>query len=147
MIVSRWILLSMRNVSQTKVAEEIKTHISWWFFFPENQAVYEIMWKKYGKVRQATDENIIRHMPVDSWIKKAKNTHSKYDSYCFSTATMVMRPRFSITFYVTLPMLFCFTICELFYIHLAEIKNFTFKNTHFLQYHALKFISLYGARL
>jgi len=39
-------------------------------FFPENRAVYEIIWKKYGKARQATDENIIRRMPVQSWIKK-----------------------------------------------------------------------------
>ena len=47
-------------------------------FFPENRAVYEIIWKKYGKARQATDENIIRRMPVQSWIKKAKNTQIKY---------------------------------------------------------------------
>jgi hypothetical protein len=36
------------------------------------------MWKKYGKARQATDENIIRRMPVESWINKTKNTQSNY---------------------------------------------------------------------
>jgi hypothetical protein len=30
--------------------------------FSENRVVYEIMWKKYGKARQATYDNIIRHM-------------------------------------------------------------------------------------
>ena len=28
------------------------------FFFSENHAVYEVMWKKYGRVGQATDDNM-----------------------------------------------------------------------------------------
>ena len=56
--------------------------------------------KKYGKARQDTDDNIIRGMTAERWITKATNTHPECDSYCFSTATVVMRLRFSITFYV-----------------------------------------------
>jgi hypothetical protein len=33
---------------------------------------------KYGTVRQATDDNIIRRMRFACWITKAKNTHSEY---------------------------------------------------------------------
>jgi hypothetical protein len=43
---------------QTKVVEKIKTHIllSITFLF-ENRAVYEIIWKKYSKSGEATDNN------------------------------------------------------------------------------------------
>ena len=59
---------------QTKVVEKIKTHIlcSVTFFF-ENGAVYEIMWKKYCRAGQATDDNM-----VACWIPKATSTHSEY---------------------------------------------------------------------
>jgi hypothetical protein len=63
---------------QTKVIEKIKTHILCSIIFPENSAVYEIMWKKYGRARQATDDNIIRRMRFACWITKATDTHSEY---------------------------------------------------------------------
>jgi hypothetical protein len=47
MTISRFVLLRMKNVSG-KFVEKIKTHIVYsttFFFFPENHAVYEIMWK------------------------------------------------------------------------------------------------------
>ena len=31
---------------------------------PENRAVYDIIWKKYGTARHATDDNIIRRMRI-----------------------------------------------------------------------------------
>jgi hypothetical protein len=44
-IISRWILLRIRNFSD-KIVEKIKTHILCSInFFPENRALYEIMWK------------------------------------------------------------------------------------------------------
>ena len=47
----------MRNFSETNV-ENIKTYISLSIIFPpENRAVYEKMWKKYGRTGQATDDN------------------------------------------------------------------------------------------
>jgi hypothetical protein len=47
-------------------------------FFFENRAVCEIMWKKYGRVRQATDDNIMWRMRFACWIAKATDTHSEY---------------------------------------------------------------------
>jgi len=42
---------------QTKVLEKIKTHILCSFFFLENPAVCEIIWKKYCRAGHATDDN------------------------------------------------------------------------------------------
>ena len=57
--VSRLILLRMRNVS-TKVVGKIKIHILYSItFFPDNRAIYELMWKIYGTPVQATDDKRI----------------------------------------------------------------------------------------
>ena len=63
---------------QTKLLEEIKTHIlgSITFFFFENLVVYEIMWKKYRRWEQATGVNTIWRIVF--WIPKATNTHLQY---------------------------------------------------------------------
>jgi hypothetical protein len=34
--------------------------------------------EKYGRARQATDDNIIRRMRIAYWITKATDTHSEY---------------------------------------------------------------------
>jgi hypothetical protein len=49
-----------------KVVEKIKTH----FIF--NNVV------KYGRPRQATDNNITRRMRFACWITKSTDTHSEY---------------------------------------------------------------------
>jgi hypothetical protein len=36
------------------------------------------MWKKYGRARRATDDNIIRRMRFARWVTKATDTHSEY---------------------------------------------------------------------
>ena len=44
---------------QKKVEEKIKTHILCPVtFVPENLAVYDIVWKKYGRVGQAADDSM-----------------------------------------------------------------------------------------
>ena len=50
---------------QTKVVEELKTHIlySIKFFFFENRAVYEIMWKN---ILSADDNTAHAHCMVDN---------------------------------------------------------------------------------
>jgi hypothetical protein len=46
MIISRWIVLRMRNVSDNSVRENQKTYFVFSdFFHPENRAVYKIIWK------------------------------------------------------------------------------------------------------
>ena len=49
MIVPRCILLTVRNVPNV---QKITAH----FTSNNRRAVYEIMWKKYGTARQATDD-------------------------------------------------------------------------------------------
>jgi len=55
-IVSRWILLRMRYVSDKRCKEHQNTHFMFNIFFFENYAIYEIMWwnlvDSYGHGRQ-----------------------------------------------------------------------------------------------
>ena len=46
---------------------------------------------KYGKARQATDDNTIQRVCIACWITKAIGTLRICNTYCFSTATMVTR--------------------------------------------------------
>jgi hypothetical protein len=63
----------------TKVVQEIKTQVLCpKAFFFENLAAYEIMWKRYGRATQVTDDSIIRRMRIACWIIRARNTHSEY---------------------------------------------------------------------
>jgi len=61
--------------------------------------------EKDGKTRQATCGNVIRCMRVTCWINKATDTRRLRNTYCFSTATMVMQTRLNVTFTRTLPVL------------------------------------------
>jgi len=56
------------------------------FFF--NCAMYEIMWKNI--VEPDTPNKIIWHMCFACWIAKAANTYRICDTYCFSSATVVV---------------------------------------------------------
>ena len=64
---------------QTKIVEKIKAHITYLVaFFPENLAVYEDNVKKYGRTRQATDDNITRRTRFACWITESIDMHSEY---------------------------------------------------------------------
>jgi hypothetical protein len=56
------------------------------------------------------------------WIPKAANRHSEYNTYCFSTATMVERTRLDVTFYVQ-----CLSCCILtkltWWRHFTKLKH------------------------
>jgi hypothetical protein len=56
--------------------------------------------EKCGRVRQATDENMIRRMRIACWISKVTDTHSEYVSV--STATMIRRTLLRVTLYIHL---------------------------------------------
>jgi len=43
--------------------------------FPDFHALHEIIWKKYGRLRQAINDNAIRHMHFALWTTKATDTH------------------------------------------------------------------------
>ena len=76
MVISCWILLRMRNVSD-KFVQKIKTHFVFNNFFFENRVVYEVMWK-YIVERERPRLTIIRRMHIERWITKATDTNSKY---------------------------------------------------------------------
>jgi hypothetical protein len=85
---------------QTKAVGKIRTHILRSITFPENRAVYEIMWEIYGTARQVMDDNIIRRMRFACWITKAIGIILRIcNAYCFSTAKMVTRTRLNVTLY------------------------------------------------
>ena len=75
LITSRSFLFRMRNVSD-RIVEKIKTHIlcSVTFFFLENRAVYETMWK--NTVDRGRPQMTPWRMHIARWISKATNTHS-----------------------------------------------------------------------
>jgi hypothetical protein len=54
-----------------------KTNIQKFFLF-ENRKVCEIMWEKYSRYGQLTDDNKIRRMRIACWIPVAIDTHSEY---------------------------------------------------------------------
>ena len=47
------------------------------FFFLKS-CLREIMWEKYGRVVQFTEDNVTRCMRLAYWIPKATNTHLEY---------------------------------------------------------------------
>jgi hypothetical protein len=71
------------------------------YFFLENRAIYEILWKNI--VVPDTPQMTISRMRIACWLPKTIDTLSMRNTYCFSTATMVMRNRLNVTFPRTLP--------------------------------------------
>jgi hypothetical protein len=64
----------MRNVSG-KVVEKIKTHVLCSVtHFPRKSFRSGDHVENYGRVRQATDDNIIWRMPIVCWIPKVTDT-------------------------------------------------------------------------
>ena len=60
---------------QTKVVEKIKTRILYLVtFFPVNHLWDNV--EKCGAARRATDDNIIRRMPIAGWVTKATHTRN-----------------------------------------------------------------------
>jgi hypothetical protein len=58
---------------QTKGVDKIETHFTCHNVYSENRAVYEIIWEKYGRAVQTSDE--IRRMRITCWIPETMNTH------------------------------------------------------------------------
>jgi hypothetical protein len=68
----------MKNISDKIYRENRNTHFVFRILFFENLAFHEIMWKKYGRAQQATNDNIIWRMRIACWINKATHTESEY---------------------------------------------------------------------
>jgi hypothetical protein len=77
-IISRSVLLIIRNVSDKCCRENQTTHFMFnKFFSTKCWGVWGNL-EKYGTTRQATGYNTIRHMRCACWINKAIGTHSEY---------------------------------------------------------------------
>ena len=67
----------MRNVSDETCRETQSTHFTFnFFFFFENRAVYETMWK--NTVDQERPQMTIRRTCISLWVHKATDSHSWY---------------------------------------------------------------------
>jgi len=67
----------MRKVSVKNCTENQNTHFAFnepLFFFPENRAVYEIMWK--NTIQPFRSQMTVWRMRIACLIPKATNTHS-----------------------------------------------------------------------
>ena len=120
----------------TKVVEKIK-HTSCsitFFFFVENCAVYEIIWKNVVEWGRA--QMTIWCMCIACWIPKATNTHSEYVIITdFSIVTSVARRRLNVKLYVH-----CLSCCILLMLMISVVwtrrwRYVNFISTGHLQFH------------
>ena len=72
-----------------KIKSKHTCYVQQLFFFRKSCSLWDNV-EKYYRARQVTDDNIAH----------ARYTHKICNSYCFSTAPMVARTRFNVTFYV-----------------------------------------------
>jgi hypothetical protein len=77
MIISRSILLRITNISDKSVVK-IRTHILYLIIFSRKSCRLWDNVEKYGRARQAIDDNIIRDMRIACWTTKARYTHWEY---------------------------------------------------------------------
>ena len=97
MNVSHWALLRTTNVSDKIYRENQNTYFMFNSLFSENRAFYEVMRDKNDTTGQATDDNSKLRTRIACRITEATGT---YNTYCFSTATVVTRTRLSVTLHV-----------------------------------------------
>ena len=67
-------------------------------FFPENRAVYGIMWKNI--VQPDRQQMTIWRMRISCWITEATDIHQQCVKHQFSTAKMVKRTCHNVTLHV-----------------------------------------------
>jgi hypothetical protein len=77
MIISRWILLRMRNVSD-KSCEKIKASILCSITFFQKACHLWDNVEKYGRAGQASYDGVIQCTCFLCWVTKATDTHSEY---------------------------------------------------------------------
>jgi len=75
-IISRSVLLRMRNDSYTSCRANQNTLFMFNNLFFENIVIYEIMWKNV--VQPDAPQMTVWRMRIACWISKSKSTHSEY---------------------------------------------------------------------
>jgi len=94
---SRCILLIMRNISDTSCRNNQNTRLVFTNFFWKSCHLWDNV-EKCGRPRQATDNNTVLHTRHASCTPVTKGHKvTVFNTYCFSTATMVTRTSFNVT--------------------------------------------------
>ena len=75
-IITRSVLLRARNVPNKSTENQYTHFVFNNFFFFDNRAVYEIMWKNV--VEPEGPQMTTRRMRIACWVPKATNTQSEY---------------------------------------------------------------------
>ena len=120
---------------QTKLVDEIKTHMLRSITFLKNCTIYEIMLKNILRARQVTVDNITQRMHIACHVPKARHTLRICNNYCFTTATVVTWMCPSIALYVS-----CHLSCS----GLAWIFEFLlYKHKETSMWHARPFTSVF----
>jgi hypothetical protein len=101
----------MRNVSGKSCRENQNTFTFNNFFFPENRAVYEIMWK--SMVQPDRPQMTIWRMRIACWIKKATETHSEHVIIIAFTRQQWLRERASMLRYTYITCLAIIWFCTM----------------------------------
>ena len=94
----------MRKFSDGICRENRKTHFIF-NIFPHNSCLLSDNVEKYGTARQTRFYNIIRRVPLTSFVNKGIDTHLEYAHIFLSTTPMVTWTRLNVTFICTLPVL------------------------------------------
>ena len=114
-----------REMSQTKVVQKIKTHISCTITIFESRAVYEIMWN--NRIEQGRPQTTIRCIRILCWTTKATNTLSEYVTFIAFPLHQYLHERTSMIRYAYIARVVnkrnnCTFICLVFYatLHLFD---------------------------
>jgi hypothetical protein len=100
-VISRPVLLRVRNVSDKSCRENQSTHFSPVFFFQKSSRLWDNV-EKYRTAGQATDDNMVRRMRFAWWVTKVTNTHSQYVILIAFPRQQWLRERVSLLLYVHL---------------------------------------------
>ena len=117
MMASGWIILRKRNASGCR--ENQNTHFMFSNFFSLKSCRLWDNVEKYGRARQATDDNIIRRMWFACWITKAIDTHSEYViviSFFHANSGLANAPQCCVYTYIPYLVVFILIRCILNYV-------------------------------
>jgi hypothetical protein len=107
MIISGWILPRMINISDKSCRENHNIHFMFNNFFVFRKSC--LLWSnvvKYGRARQAVDDNITRRTRMACWITKATDMHSEYAIVVSFPLQQWLHERVSMLRHSTLPVFF-----------------------------------------
>jgi hypothetical protein len=103
MIKSIWILLRIKNAADKNCTEHRNIHFMFNNIFQKSFRLWDNL-DNCGTDWQHTEDDIIGRMRAACWINKHVDTHTlrKFNTRCFSTATMATRTRLIVKFTVYL---------------------------------------------